>query len=146
MPPTKPREPACTLTRLGLNLHNAAFRKFFKYFCVGIVFTGLNIALLKILVDALDFSYIGACLVSFFFLNALSYYVNKIHSFEQGYIWENRKALRYYIVMGLSLLVNLSAMWVLVEIFSFQYLMASFMISLALAFVNFICHLLYTFS
>lgn len=118
----------------------------FARFClVGLFSVGLNLALLAWLVGMFGVPYLWACVVAFFSINALGYLLNKAFSFRLGAAPRLGEAGRYFLVMGLSLALNLGLMYLLVDVARLHYLIASVVVSALLAAVNFLAHAVFSF-
>ncbi|CAH0348134.1 glycosyltransferase [Aquabacterium sp. CECT 9606] len=120
--------------------------RFWRFACVGIVFVALNLVTLKILVDYWSIPYLQSCVIAFVLLNFFSYRINKVFAFRLEADFQGRELFRYYFVMAFSLLINLTSMWILVDIFKLNYLWASLAVSAVLAVMNFSGHANLTFT
>ena len=90
--------------------------------------------------------YLAACIAAFVALNLLSYFGNKFFAFRLGRSPVAAEIVRYYLVMAVSLAVNLTLMYVLVAGAGFHYLMASASVSVILAVANFAAHAGFSFK
>ena len=106
----------------------------------------LNLALLWMLVDLLGVPYLVACAISFFALNGLGYLLNKSITFRRGRAVRWHELWRYFAVMAASLAANLALMALLVGVWRVPYLMASVVVTIVLAAVNFVAHRGVTFA
>jgi putative flippase GtrA len=117
----------------------------FRFMMVGGACTALNIIFLWWAVEHLKLSYLLSCTILFFLINLAGYVLNKTITFNQGRKIQFRQLLYYYIVMMLSLCLNLLLMFVLVERLDVHYLIASLGVSSILAVLNYLAHAGFTF-
>ncbi|MBI3231168.1 MAG: GtrA family protein [Burkholderiales bacterium] len=127
-------------------LHHRVFSiPWFRFMLVGGTCTALNIVFLWWAVERLQLSYLFACTIAFFLINLAGYILNKSITFSQGRKIQLSQLLRYYIVMILSLCLNLLLMLILVEWLGMHYLVASISVSFILAALNYLAHAGFTF-
>lgn len=119
--------------------------RFWRFALVGGAFAIVNLILLRMLVGGLGVDYMWACLIAFILLNFASYLINKRVTYGLDSRVRARELARYYLVMAISLIFNLSMMYVLVEMVGFGYLEASVCVTVLLAFANFWAHSSLTF-
>ena len=119
--------------------------RFWRFCLVGGFCVFLNISILYVLVYCLGFNYLVAAALGFFVLNAFSYCINKSFSFgiSGGFVFF--EFVRYFLVMAISLGLNLILMWVLVSA-GVGVLAASLILSVGLAALNFSAHNIFTFK
>jgi glycosyltransferase involved in cell wall biosynthesis/putative flippase GtrA len=120
-------------------------RPFIRFALLGGVFMAINLVLLHVLVHVLKVPYLGACVISFFSLNLLSYGANKVWTFKLEPRIRGAELLRFYGVMAVSLGVNLLLMFGLVGMVGMDVLVASVLVSVLLAVLNFLGHDRWTF-
>jgi putative flippase GtrA len=117
---------------------------FVRFLIVGALAVGLNLVLFWILVGQLRWPYLLATVVVFLAGNLWGYLANR------RFTWQSTERpapelARWYVVMGTSLVVNLVAMYALVDGLGLNYLVASVVLSLGMAFVNYVAHDRFTF-
>lgn len=116
-----------------------------RFLLVGAAMTLCNLFLLWLLIDLLGVPLLAACTLSFFVLNLLGYLTNKGFTFRLPVRPEWRELLRYYIVMAISLAINLALMALLVTRWNWHYLTASVAVTILLAAFNYLGHADFTF-
>ncbi len=119
--------------------------RFARFFAVGALAVGANLALFATLVGILGWDYLLATVAVFIAVNAGAFVLNR------GWVFGSNRPVgqslaRYYAVMAVSLAINLFLMRVLVEAIGFHYLLASVMVSAILAVMNFVAHDRITFG
>lgn len=114
----------------------------FALICAGLA--ALNLLLLWLLTTRAGWPYLWACAFNFVVFNLVGYRLNKASSFRLGgrVVWG--EVLRWFTVKATSLALNLAAMAALVEYAGLSVLMASLLLSVALAPFNCLAHTLYT--
>lgn len=117
-----------------------------RFVAVGAFSAALNLALLGLLVDGLHVPYLRACTISFFVLNFIGYRLNKAVTFQLGrrILWP--ELVRYFVIMALSLAVNLGLMALLVGVLGIGWLPAAIIVTVLLAAANFLAHRHVTFA
>ncbi|MDE2401935.1 MAG: glycosyltransferase [Burkholderiales bacterium] len=131
---------------MGLILPSLTDSRFWRFAMVGGGFASVNLLMLRVLVGEWHVPYLLACFIAFAVLNFASYRVNKRVTYKLRSRFRGAELIRYYLVMAVSLAVNMVLMYVLVDFVGFNYLCASFSITIGLAFANFFGHLKLTFS
>lgn len=119
--------------------------RFWRFAAVGGVFALTNLLMLRVLVGEFGWGYLFACSVAFILLNFGSYWFNKRVTYGLGSRISRVEVARYYFVMAVSLAINLSLMYVLVDVIGLDYLVASIFVTVLLAAGNFVAHLNLTF-
>jgi len=115
-----------------------------RFLVIGAMAVGLNLVLFWIFVGQLGWNYLLATVAVFVAGNLFGYTANRRFTFEST-SRRGPEIARWYLVMAVSLGVNLTAMAVLVGGLGINYLVASLVLSLALALVNFAAHDRFTF-
>ena len=117
-----------------------------RYLAVGAFMALVNLALLWALIDRAGLGVVSACTLSFFTLNAVGYALNKVQAFQLEARVRGLELLRYYLVMAVSLALNLALMALLVYAMGWHWLPASVLVSVALALLNYAAHARLTFD
>jgi putative flippase GtrA len=115
-----------------------------RFLVVGGLAVGLNLLLFWLLVGRLGWNYLLATVIVFFAGNLFGYAANRRFTFESR-DRQGPEIARWYVVMGMSLAANLAAMAILVDGLRVNYLIASVVLSLGMAFVNYVAHDRFTF-
>jgi putative flippase GtrA len=115
-----------------------------RFLLVGGLAVGLNLLLFWLLVGRLGWNYLLATVIVFFAGTLFGYAANRRFTFESRDA-PGPEIARWYVVMGMSLVANLAAMAILVDGLRVNYLIASVVLSLGMAFVNFAAHDRFTF-
>lgn len=104
-----------------------------------------NLLLLYFLTSVIGIHYLISAFASFFIVNLAGYYSNKNYTFEKrGDFWIGLK--KYNMVMISSCFIVLTLMYILVDIFHVQYLLANILITIAITLYNFFLHQNWTFK
>jgi putative flippase GtrA len=115
-----------------------------RYLVIGGLAVGLNLVLFWLLVGLFGWPYLNATVVVFIAGNLFGYAANRRFTFE-SLASRGPELARWYLVMGISLAANLAAMAALVDGLGLHYLVASVVLSIAFALVNFAAHDQFTF-
>lgn len=119
----------------------------FARFCVvGALCSALNFAVMYAATDVAKFHYLVSTALSFFLVNLVGFFLNKLLAFRRSHTPPAPELLRYYGVMLLSLGLNLVMMYVLVTLAGLWYLWASVVITMALLLLNFLLHKHFSFG
>ena len=115
-----------------------------RYIVVGAGAVAVNLILFALFVGVLGWGYLQATVVVFLLVNGAAFVLNR------GWVFRHRGAVapsvaRYYLIMAISLALNLLLMRVLVGTVGFNYLLASLVVSLLLGVGNFAAHQQITF-
>ena len=119
---------------------------FLRFALVGSLCAALNLVFLWIAVEAMKMHYLAAAFLSFVFINAGGYMLNRLFTFKLGLSVVLAELFRYYIGMLGSLVLNLCLMLVLVSLAGVHYLAASILVTLTLVIGNFTLHRCWTFK
>ena len=119
---------------------HARHREFARFCFVGAVCAACNILLLWLLTGIAGFNYLVSCSISFGVINGLGFIANKYFVFARGNSNWASELVKYYVTMLGSLALNLGLMWCLVEVARLGYLAAAAVVTVSLAFFNFVAH------
>ena len=120
--------------------------KFLRFVLVGSLGYISSILIIYLLTEKLKLHYIISWQVAWFFSNLLTFYTNKLYTFnsKKRNFWF--EIWRYYLVNSSSLFFAIIGVYVMVEAFRVNYLMASVLVSLISLFYNFILHKKWSFK
>jgi putative flippase GtrA len=120
--------------------------KFLRFVLVGSLGYISSILIIYLLTEKLKLHYIISWQVAWFFSNLLTFYTNKLYTFnsKKRNFWF--EIWRYYLVNSSSLFFALIGVYVMVEAFRVNYLIASVLVSLISLFYNFILHKKWSFK
>lgn len=122
------------------------YDKFIRFCLVGVVSVALNLLLFYTLVDIFSLNYLVSVVFIFVVVNLFGFIANKYFSFRVYDGCIILQSVKYYIVMFVSLLVNMMLMFFLVDILSIWYIHASLLTSFFMALLNFFAHSGLTFG
>ncbi|MCA2629393.1 MULTISPECIES: GtrA family protein [unclassified Microcystis] len=120
--------------------------KFLRFVLVGSLGYISSILIIYLLTEKLKLHYIISWQVAWFFSNLLTFYTNKLYTFnsKKRNFWF--EIWRYYLVNSSSLFFAIIGVYVMVEAFRVNYLIASVLVSLISLFYNFILHKKWSFK
>lgn len=120
--------------------------KFIKFAIVGAIGTFINLGVLFLFADIFGVYYIISEVIAFYISVLNNYLLNKVWTFKEK-IKERTlvKYIQYLIINILSLLINISVLYTLVEFFNVWYILAEFFAIICAFLVNFIGNVLWTF-
>jgi len=120
--------------------------KFLRFVLVGSLGYISAILIIYLLTEKLKLHYIISWQVSWFFSNLLTFSINKLYTFnsKKRNFWF--EIWRYYLVNSSSLFFAIIGVYVMVEAFRVNYLIASVLVSLISLFYNFILHKKWSFK
>lgn len=116
-----------------------------KFATVGLFCTVLNLILLWLLVDVSRINLFYAVCVCFLVINSLGHYLHKRFTYERPDRRLKDTLPKYYFVMALSLGLNLTLMFLLVETLELNYIAASVVTTGVLFVANYLSHRDWTF-
>lgn len=120
--------------------------KFLRFVLVGSLGYISSILIIYLLTEKLKLHYIISWQVAWFFSNLLTFSINKLYTFNSKKRNFGFEIWRYYLVNSSSLFFALIGVYVMVEAFRVNYLMASVLVSLISLFYNFILHKKWSFK
>jgi putative flippase GtrA len=120
--------------------------KFLRFVLVGSLGYISAILIIYLLTEKLKLHYIISWQVAWFFSNLLTFSINKLYTFnsKKRNFWF--EIWRYYLVNSSSLFFAIIGVYVMVEAFRVNYLIASVLVSLISLFYNFILHKKWSFK
>jgi len=120
--------------------------KFLRFVLVGSLGYISSILIIYLLTEKLKLHYIISWQVAWSFSNLLTFSINKIYTFnsKKRSFWF--EIWRYYLVNSSSLFFAIIGVYVMVEAFRVNYLIASVLVSLISLFYNFILHKKWSFK
>lgn len=120
--------------------------KFLRFVLVGSLGYISSILIIYLLTEKLKLHYIISWQVAWFFSNLLTFSINKLYTFnsKKRSFWF--EIWRYYLVNSSSLFFAIIGVYVMVEAFRVNYLIASVLVSLISLFYNFILHKKWSFK
>lgn len=135
---------------VGLWAHFWAFsrRPIVRFLAFGAFSVGLNLVLYWVLVGQWGLNYLLATVIVFLIGNLVGFSLNRRFTFTAKSAGGHRRGqmIRWYAVMGLSLLLNLGLMAALISGAGLSYLLASPIVSVIFALGNFVAHDRFTFA
>lgn len=120
--------------------------KFLRFVLVGSLGYISSILIIYLLTEKLKLHYIISWQVAWFFSNLLTFSINKLYTFNSKKRNFGFEIWRYYLVNSSSLFFAIIGVYVMVEAFRVNYLMASVLVSLISLFYNFILHKKWSFK
>lgn len=121
--------------------------KFLKFAVIGGIGTFINLGILFIFTEILAIYYIVSEIIAFVASLTNNYFLNKRWTFRET-IEEKvfLKYSKYFLICVLSLLINLSVLFILVELFSVWYIIAEIFAIMVGFFINFLGNYTWTFE
>lgn len=120
--------------------------KFLRFVLVGSLGYISSILIIYSLTEKLKLHYIISWQVAWFFSNLLTFSINKLYTFNSKKRNFGFEIWRYYLVNSSSLFFAIIGVYVMVEAFRVNYLIASVLVSLISLFYNFILHKKWSFK
>ncbi|MHA1781913.1 MAG: GtrA family protein [Promethearchaeota archaeon] len=119
----------------------------FRFAIVGGLGTIVNILILFFLTEILYIFYIMSEIIAFIISSIHNYVLNKIWTFKEGFREKFMiKYTQFFFISIISLFINLSILFILVEYFGFWYIFGE-IVAICIAFIfNFIGNKIWTFS
>lgn len=117
-----------------------------KFSGVGVICASLNIWVLWLSTYVLGIHYMIAVTFSFFFVNLVGYGLNRAITFRDRRLERSSRVGRYYLVMGSSLVLNMSLMALLVDGAGVSVIDASIAVTLVFVVFNYLGHSAWTYA
>ncbi len=109
-----------------------------KYLIAGACATFTNLLVLFLLTGIFRIYYLFSSIIAFLIAFLVSFFLQKFWTFQNKDKKKIKKqAFLYLLVLGINLILNTLMMYIFVELFSFNYLLAQIIISLILALLSF---------
>ncbi|MFX0069763.1 MAG: GtrA family protein [Candidatus Hermodarchaeota archaeon] len=121
-------------------------KQLIQFAIVGAIGTLVNLSILYLLTEFLNVYYIVSEIIAFFVSVLNNYILNKVWTFKekiQQVLF--KKYIKYTLICLLSLIVNLSVLYLLVENFNFWYVFAEIVAIFISFIINFIGNKFWTF-
>ena len=120
--------------------------QFFKFACVGLIGTFINIYILYIFTEYFNIYYIFSALVAFFVAVTANFFLNKIWTFQEK-IYEKitLKYVHFFSVSLFALSVNIIFLFIFTEFFSIYYIVSQIMAIGISLIINFLGNKIWTF-
>jgi dolichol-phosphate mannosyltransferase len=127
-----------------LSIYNKALPQFIKFCVVGLIGTGVNLAILYFLVEFVNLWYIISATISFVIALTNNYILNRLWTFSSK---EKimKQYVKFFVVSVLSLGINLSILYLLVEFAHIWYIFAQVIAIIVALWTNFLGSKLWVF-
>ncbi len=127
-------------------LSKSKITEFIRYCIVGAIGTLVNLSILYFFTEVLSFYYLISAIIAFFFSVINNYVLNKVWTFKEK-IQELivRKYFKFITLSLISMTVNVSILFFLVEFFNIWYIFAEMIAILGAFLINFLGNKLWTF-
>ncbi len=125
---------------------NRLMIQFIMFLGVGSMCYALGLLILWLCVYVFEINYLCGMIIAFFIINPVAFAINKKYVFQVDKIRFVLRMIRFLFVSLVSLILSLLFVWILVEYFGTNYLLANILATAFLFFVNFIAHYLWTFQ
>ncbi|MFC1622522.1 GtrA family protein [Patescibacteria group bacterium] len=122
------------------------FQQFIKFCIVGTIGAIIDIGGLYLLVEFLNIHYLLAATVSFILAVINNYFLNKYWTFKNSEKKHAKQFTSFVLVSIAGLLINLSIMYIMVDILSSWYIFAKIIASIIVLFWNFLMNKHITFK
>lgn len=133
-----------SLVRLKNKIFNS--KRFSKFIIFGAFCNILGTTSLYVFTDFLGLHYILSLIITLIYVNFIGFYLNKIYTFKTPKKYFFRELWKYYSVMSSGFCLNVSSMYLLVDIFKIWYIYAAVIVSIGLLFFNFFMHKSWSFK
>lgn len=120
--------------------------KFIVYVMAGGACAVLNLLVLWALTSVLGLNYLVAAMISFFALNPVGFWLQKLITFRTPRATVRTEWPRYFVTMASSFAANLGLMYLFVSLIGLWYLAASVLVSLLLLATNFLINDRWSFA
>ncbi|MGI0480879.1 GtrA family protein [Geminocystis sp. CENA526] len=120
--------------------------RIFKFLGVGGFCAGLSLILMYGLTSLLQINYLISSVITIIITNFIGFALNKYYTFQtkKKLFW--RELWKYYSVMLSSYIINLCAMFILVDLVNIWYLYANIILMIILTPLNYIFHKNWSFN
>lgn len=121
-------------------------KQFVKFSVVGSSNTMVDFLVYLFLTRALAIYYIFAAIISFIVAVTWSFYLNRRWTFRHSGKNSTNQYLKFFIVNTVVMILNLSSLFILVDLFGFYDLVAKLVAAIFLAVLNFSLNRFWTFK
>lgn len=131
------------------NLGNGIFKKniLLRYLVAGVFAASTNIGLLYIFTDILKIWYLYSSILSFIIAIIISFTLQKFWTFNDKETSKlHHQFTRYFGVAILGIIINISSMYVLVDLFNIWYILAQIITGVFIAVFNFLMYKFFIFN
>ena len=117
-----------------------------RFLLVGGICFGINLAILYTGTELFGFHYLVSTIISILVTNILGWLLNRNWTFDAKHREPIRQLLKYLAANSMSYLVSLALMALLVSVLNTNYLLASAIVAVAMALINYALHKNWSFS
>ncbi|WP_324282911.1 GtrA family protein [Cyanobacterium aponinum UTEX 3221] len=120
--------------------------RIFRFLGVGGFCAGLSLIIMYILTSIIHINYLISTVITIIVTNFIGFYLNKYYTFQtkKKLFW--RELWKYYSVMLSSYILNVFAMYVLVDLVNIWYLYANILLMAILTPFNYFFHKKWSFN
>lgn len=128
-----------------MSQYKAIFGRLFRYGVVGGFGTVLHLVIIFLLVEYFKLTPLVSSVAGFFIVLVVSYFLNRFWTFQTKNT--NRfQFIKYVIVSLIGLVINVSIMYITIDILLWPYLLGAITMSFFVALTNFILNQVWTFN
>jgi putative flippase GtrA len=128
-----------------MSQYKAIFGRFFRYGVVGGFGTVIHLVIIFLFVEYFKLTPIVSSVAGFFIVLVVSYFLNRFWTFQTKNT--NRfQFIKYVIVSVIGLVINISIMYITIDILLWPYLLGAITMSFFVALTNFILNQVWTFN
>lgn len=128
-----------------MSQYKAIFGRFFRYGVVGGFGTVIHLVIIFLFVEYFKLTPIVSSVAGFFIVLVFSYFLNRFWTFQTKNT--NRfQFIKYVIVSVIGLVINISIMYITIDILLWPYLLGAITMSFFVALTNFILNQVWTFN
>ena len=132
-----------------VKLNNVNLNKNFRFirFCfVGGVGFFFSLLLMVTCVELFSFSYLWGTALTWACGNLLTFYLNKSFTFRRkGTPW-GIEMIKYFFIMGSNFFLSIALMYILVDVYKINYIVASICLAITLMSLNYLAHAVWSFK
>ena len=123
------------------------FIQFLKFIIIGIINTLVNLFVFYILTDIIKIYYMVSAVIAFIFAVTNSFILNKTWTFKESLNYKtSSKYLKFIIISVIALIFNLILLYILVEYFAINHMIAQIAGVFLNFLINFFGNRLWTFK
>lgn len=120
--------------------------RFIRFAGAGGLCYGIGLTTLWLCTSIIGVDYRISMIIAFLVTSPIGFFLNERHTFRYGAVKGKFEPLKYMLVILGSLIASLCAVWLLVSLLDFNYLLANIVVTAAFLLINFTAHFLWTFG
>lgn len=128
-----------------MSQYKSIFGRFFRYGVVGGFGTVIHLVIIFLFVEYFKLTPIVSSVAGFFIVLVVSYFLNRLWTFQAN-TKTKFQFIKYVIVSLIGLVINISIMYITIDILLWPYLLGAITMSFFVALTNFILNQVWTFN